>query len=138
MEKIIISEKSLLGTIAYWGCNQSPSGIPKNLIGVLNKVINILQDQWTTILGEGDFKCLDLASEEVEGWVHNLLFSIPEFEDWNLSENEVIANVRVSDPSRDRHLLVGRYIETPRADDFIDLDACVRNISRMLIETYNK
>lgn len=52
----------------------------------------------------------------------------------NLSKAEYEAGVQVNDPLRSTCRIVDRYSKRDDDNDFIDLDAAIRNISNMVAE----
>jgi hypothetical protein len=112
--------------------NQSPILPLRNLDTVLLKVQEIVYKEFRE--APKDFYTKDFESEEsLVEWLDTTLKGIPEFEEWNLSQNEFLAKVKVDDPNRPEVMFVGRGFSTNKNDDFIDLDACIRNIARLII-----
>lgn len=66
---------------------------------------------------------------ELHDFLKNILMSIPEFQELNLSNKEYENGISVNDPERKSIVLISRYsAELDADDDFIDLDACIQNI----------
>jgi hypothetical protein len=127
----IISERNVLPAIAYWGCAQDPFCFPRNLEVVIRKARQKIRTMANKDIP--DFFYVEIQEEEIEDWVKELLMDIPEFVDWNLSENEAKNGIKVDDENRGEYLFTSAYSSTPEDDDFIDLDACIRNIANMLM-----
>ena len=66
--------------------------------------------------------------EDAEKFIRELLMPIPEFQELNLSNAEYSAGIAVDDPERPEFAFISRYDGRDEDNDFIDLDACVRNI----------
>ena len=67
-----------------------------------------------------------------------MMFSIPEFLDWNLSEVEIENGVKVDDEGRDGFVFTSIYDardENSWKTDFIDLNAFVQNAVYMIKRT---
>lgn len=74
---------------------------------------------------------LHMTEKEFSKWLQSCLMSIKAFVNLNLSYREITEGVAVDDPSRPTVSFTSAYdIESEDSwkDDFIDLDACIRNI----------
>lgn len=60
--------------------------------------------------------------------VENVLMPIKQFRDLNLSKREYGLGIDVDDPNRTEFVFVSRGSSIPEENNFIDLDACIRNI----------
>lgn len=129
MNIISITESKLLATVAYCGVNQDPYNSPRKLDIVLTKLKDIIRKEFPKVLY--DFYIRDFTEGELIKWLDNTLKSIPEFEEWNLSKEEYDNGVKVNDDRRG-NIMVSRYETPPKDKDFIDLDACIRNIGLIL------
>jgi hypothetical protein len=75
------------------------------------------------------------TKDEFKNWLKNTLFSIPEYENLNLSYLERINNISVHDDNRSSYKFTSAYdvvAEDSWKDDFIDLDALFNNILRTI------
>jgi phage FluMu protein Com len=128
---MVISKKELLGAIAYCGMRQCPHNIPRKFNEVIDKVSQIVDKEFDSM---GSFKSKAFENgKEFYNWLKTTLTSIQEFNEWNLSENEYRKGISVDDESRPKYLCVDRYSNVPEDNDFIDLDACIRNIYGLML-----
>ena len=119
-KKFIFSKRSILGEIANWAVQQSPYHRPDNLEIVLDKF-----DAKIVEIEKFPKMTFKEIKEELEK-----LKSIPEFMLWNERKNG----------NKAEYKFVDRYSkENNPDDDFIDLDALIRNVANSIIrEGYQK
>jgi hypothetical protein len=128
-ETLFVSEKALLSAIAYWGVAQCPTVYPRKLSTVLYKMYEIVCKEFTELPDfEGFHHRYFKDWKELKDWLYGTLYKIPEFVDWNLSEEEIKAGIKVDDESREGYVFTSAYNTIPSQHDFIDLDACIQNI----------
>ena len=114
-KKFIVSKRVLLGEVANWAVQQSPYHRPDDLEVVLdrfNKIISGVEDYSKFSYGE----IRELLEE---------LKEIPEFVLWNERKNG----------DKSEYKFTSRYSneEENPDDDFIDLDALIRNVANSII-----
>jgi hypothetical protein len=117
MSKIYVSKSSLLGTFAKYAVSQSPYHRPDNLELVLDKLNELISPPFDKApLGIGDFS--DFVS--LEAFLQRMCAKIPEFVEWNDRKNGNDAPMHFT----------SRYDKDDNPDDdFIDLDALLRNVA---------
>ncbi len=121
MKKILISERSFLGTVARWATEQSPYHRPENLEVVLDALHKELE--WFWVSGKLGFKEF-VDRKEVVDFVRTNLRKIPEYLLWNERKNGNQAPLQFT----------SRYDKEGDPDnDFIDLDALERNVTNDLV-----
>lgn len=79
-----------------------------------------------------DFFCHDVEIQDLPEFVAGILSPIQKFRDLNLSSNEYQQGISVDDENRTQFAFISRYNTISEDDDFIDLDACIRNIAEQL------
>jgi len=119
-KKFTFSKRSLLGEIANWAVQQSPYHRPDNLEVVLDKFDKI-------IAGVPDYPKLSYG--EIKELLDELK-EIPEVALWNERKNG----------DKSEYKFVDRYSKEENPDDdFIDLDALIRNVANSIVrEGYQK
>ena len=114
IKKFVFSKRNILGEIAHWAVCQSPYHRPDNLEVVLDKfnsIIALVPDYPTISYAE----IRELLEE---------LKEIPEFKLWNERKNGNQAQYKFTD----------RYSGKGNPDDdFIDLDALIRNVANSIV-----
>ena len=119
----LVSKNDILSGVAKWAVAQSPYHRPDNLEIVLDKLnINLISYFKDEIY-------LELSYREINNFIKLYTFSIEEFMQWNERKN-----------GREGHLgFSSRYDRPMPDDDFIDLDALIRNIANDIIrDKYQK
>ena len=113
-KKFTFSKRNILGEIAHWAVCQSPYHRPENLEVVLDKfnsIILLVPDYPTMSYGE----IRELLDE---------LKEIPEFKLWNERKNG----------NQAQYKFTSRYDGKGNPDDdFIDLDALIRNVANSIV-----
>lgn len=127
-------KKELIGAVAYCAYRMSPNQNPRNMEVVMIKLNEII-DRDFNVMSNG------FVYKEFQGdfydYIKDALMSIPEFIDWNRSQAEVDKGIDVNDPNRPPYMFVDRYTKEDWYTDFIDLDAFIRNVHRLLIATHD-
>ena len=130
---ILVSERNLLFVIAGQLFDQAPNRQPRKAEIIMQKVRDAFRSD-KRCNNDNEWYSIRLPEKEVYQFVKNLLFSIPEFQELNLSQIEYENGVSVDDESRAKYSFVTRYDKYDSESwksDFVDLDACVRNVERM-------
>ena len=112
---------AIMGWIAYWAVRQSPYNAPTDLNFVLLRFKNSVRQKFDA----NEF--LEMEGIELEIMLRENLFSQPAVRQWNDRKNK-----------KNRH--AGSFLSAvglPKPDDdFIDLDALVRNIRMSVIDEF--
>ena len=127
-ELIRLYERDLLKAIGGQLFAQSPNGYPRKSETIMKKVRDNFRKE--AINDNFHFR-MNIPTDELYVYIDRLLKSIPEFEELNLSHNEYYNGVKVHDEDRPSFGFVSSYdVETEESwkDDFVDLDAFVRNV----------
>lgn len=74
-----------------------------------------------------------VTSIDLVKFIHGLLFKIPEFTELNLSQREYYEGVSVNDENRPQYMFTDAFSNVKEEDDFVDLDAAIRNIANELV-----
>lgn len=127
-------KKELIGAVAYCAYRMSPNQNPRNMEVVMIKLNEII-DRDFSVMSSG------FVYKEFQGdfydYIKDALMSIPEFIDWNRSQAEVDKGIEVDDPNRPPYGFVSMYSKEDWYTDFIDLDAFIRNVHKLLIVTHD-
>lgn len=136
--KVIISNRQIIsavtGVIYEMHPYHKPEGIDK-IVDAVNKWCDETPDSCGVI--KSTFKLFEWESwKDFEKWLNDFLKDILEFRQLNISRKLKDAGVKDVDDERNKGIIfVSRYtVETQdeRYTDFIDLDACIRNIGRQI------
>ena len=131
-ETIMISERDLMFVIAGQLFDQAPNRQPRKAEIIMQKVRDAFRSQ---AVNDNEFYSIRIENEKVYDWIKDLLFSIPEFQELNLSQIEFEKGVSVDDESRPKFSFTtayDKYDSESWKTDFIDLDAFVGNVNRSL------
>lgn len=123
-----IYEFNLMKAVAGQLFAQSPNSYPRKSEIIMKKVRDNFRKE---AINDNYYFSINIPEDGVYNYIDKLLKSIPEFEELNLSHNEYYNGVKVHDEDRPSFGFVSRYdIETEERwkDDFVDLDAFVRNV----------
>jgi hypothetical protein len=130
---LVVTIKDMVGAVSCQAIIQSQL-FPRNLLTVLEKYASILDNNFfnenVEVLAGIKYKIVKIEDIKV---AIELLKDIPEFLDWNLSENERMDGVKVDDKNRPAFNFVTRYTSIHEMDDFIDIDAFIRNAVDLVI-----
>jgi hypothetical protein len=109
-----ISKKDFTGNLSRWAVRQSPYSCPDNLERVIIKA----DGAWPSDTIEREHHLKEWSHDEFEEFVHRFVYSTPEVISWNSAKSGRQGNSFVS---------AFGPLQAPE-DDFIDLDALVRNV----------
>jgi hypothetical protein len=129
-----ISGGELLAQVIYEAirCKTWPS-LPRKSDIIATKVSELYTREFERISDDFYLKTFE-TYDELYTWLKEHLLTISEIEEMNLSQKEYEAGVKVADESRDKYVFSSRYSPPcPRDEDFIDLDAYIRNVCHDLI-----
>ena len=126
-ESIIIYERQLMRVVAGLLYEMAPNRQPRKSEIIMSK----LRDKFREIAyNENETYTLEMERDKFKTFIKDLLFSIPEFNELNLSQNEYENNIDVNDENRAKFKVITAFdVETRDSwkTDFIDLDAFVGN-----------
>lgn len=131
-ETICISEHKLMFVIGGQLFDQAPNRQPRKAEIIMQKVRDSFREK---AFNDNEFYSVAVEKESLYKWIEELLFAIPEFRELNLSHIEYENGVGVDDESRGKYAIHTRYDKYDSEswkDDFIDIDAFVQNVNRML------
>lgn len=138
-KNVILTEGDLMFVIAGQLYAQAPNHTPRKADVILTKVNNKFREDCLTDYGDWHYKYIE--EKKIYDYIYKLLFSIPEFEELNLSLKEYEKGINVNDESGPKFNLYTAYdIKTEESwkDDFIDLDAFVNNVVHELYKRREK
>lgn len=123
----IISQRSVMGALADYAVQQSPYHRPDNLEVVLDKFHELIKADLNESMDKYILK-FD-TFKECHDWIASRLMQIPEFVEWNNRKN---GREGMGFTSAGHHEDGSVTLTTAKADDdFIDLDALTRNVTRL-------
>jgi hypothetical protein len=115
-KQFLVSKRYILSELAKWAVAQSPYHRPNNLEVVLDK----LNDGF----GKWEKEYNYFSYKDLKNYLESMLKTIPEFLLWNERKNG----------NKSQYKFVDRYSTNNNPDDdFIDLDALIRNIANSII-----
>ena len=129
VEKTIISERLLLSNTVRCIYKLAPGHLPRKIEIIMTKLRDAFRKD-AVLDGWGNYI---VSVEDMYKYVDSILKSIDEFNELNLSYTEYKNGIGVEDESRGKYLFTSIYSSTKEENDFIDLDACVRNIANAII-----
>lgn len=136
---VLVSERNLLFAIGGQLFDQAPNRQPRKAEIIMHKVRDAFRSD-KRCNNDNEWYSMRLSEKEVYQFIKDTLFSIPEFEELNLSQIEYENGVSVDDENRAKYNFVTRYDKYDSESwksDFIDLDAFVRNVERMFWTIYD-
>jgi hypothetical protein len=133
-EMLCVSERDVIASISGQAYAQAPNRLPRKIETVMAKVVEKFR---ANSCKSDDFYFYELEPDKVHDFFKNLLWDIPEFQEWNLSQVEYEKGITVDDESRGKFAFVDRYHSIPWMHDFIDLDAYVGNAVRRFWNQYD-
>lgn len=125
--RISVSERDFMLVVAGQIYAQAPNHEPRKITTIMNKVKDKFREQSVNI---GDYRYISVPKVEVGDLFTKILFSIPEFEELNLSHVEYHTGVKVAD-DRSPYMFTSAHDIPDWKHDFIDLDAFIRNVERL-------
>lgn len=123
-------ERDLIKAVGGQLFDQAPNREPRKAEIIMKKLRDSFREK---AFNDNEWYTWNVPKEDLYKSVEKLLMDIPEFRDLNLSYIEYESGVTVDDENRPKYDFVSRYdIEGPNSwkDDFIDLDAFIRNVVR--------
>lgn len=132
-QTIRISERDLMYCVGGQLFDQAPNRQPRKAEIIMQKV----RDAFRAVAhNDNEYYTYAIPQDKLYVWLAKLLKDIPEFNGLNLTLGEYEAGVGVEDETRGRYKFTSAYdVNTPDSwkHDFIDLDAFIQNVHRMLI-----
>ena len=116
----------------------APRNRPRNMDKIMSHVIENAEQACVDVVNN---RHLFMTHTEFSDWLTDMLKSCPDFCNLNLSQNEVDSGVSVDDESRPKYAFTSVYnVETEDSwkNDFIDLDAAIRNIYDCIIAAHEE
>lgn len=132
-ETFTIRERHLMHAVGGQLFEQAPNRQPRKAESIMDKIKAKFREM---AYNDNEYYTCKVEVDKSYDFIKELLFSMPEFEELNLSHNEYINGVKVDDDSRPKFSFHTRYdVETSESwkNDFIDLDAFARNVHINLI-----
>jgi len=129
---ISISEIDLMFVIGGQLFCQAPNRQPRQSEIIMQKVRDFFRND---AYNDNEFYSLRIPESEVYNYLKNIMMSIPEFVDLNLSQIEFDKKISVNDENRPKYAFYTRYDKNDSETwkrDFVDLDAFIRNVHRRL------
>lgn len=134
-----VYEGNLMYAIAGQLFAQAPNKQPRNAEIIMEKIKQQFRSDADNF---NEFYSITVEDDKLYDWIHDLLFSIPDFITLNLSQIEYEKGISVDDESRPEFSICtiqDKYDSESWKSDFIDLDAFVQNVysSLKIIEDVN-
>jgi hypothetical protein len=130
----MIGGSELVAQAVYEGikCKTWPT-LPRKLDTIVAKISELYLREFKRV--SEDFYIKEFSTyDELHSWLKEHLLAIPEIEEMNLSQTEFDAGVKVEDEDRGKFVFTSRCSPAcPASEDFVDLDAYVRNVCHDLI-----
>lgn len=130
---VLLSERHLMFVLAGQLYSQAPNHKPRKADVILDKVQKEFRKD--CLVDNGDWYYKYIEENKLYEYLYNMLFAIPEFEELNLSQIEFENGVKVHDENRAKFSFTSAYdvgTEDSWKDDFVDLDAFMRNMEMEL------
>lgn len=127
-ESICISERNLMFSVGGQLFDQAPNRQPRNAEIIMAKVRDSFRKEANN---DNEYYTLRIEEGKLKDFIKNLLLSIKEFEDLNLSQIEYENKISVNDENRPKFSFSTRYDKYDSESwksDFIDLDAFIGNV----------
>lgn len=136
---ILVSERNLIFVIAGQLFDQAPNRQPRKAEIIMQKVRDDFRKN-KRCNNYNEWYYIRLPEKEIYQFIKDMIFSIPEFQELNLSQIEYENGVSIDDENRGEYSFVTRYDKYDSESwksDFVDLNAFVRNVDRMFWVVYN-
>lgn len=134
----IVSQKEFIGCVVGVIYRQAPNNKPRDI----DKIVDYINDYFFEHADLEDkcsnrsFSCLRLDDKNTYEFVHDIMFGCQEFLNLNLSQYEIDNGIGFDDENRGGFVAVDAYTKIQSYYDFVDLDACVRNIANSLWDIF--
>lgn len=136
---MILNLDETMGAVAYNAYRMAPNNAPRKIDVVMDKIKAYLMKNYEQPFeSDKTFWCKEFEQNDVSVFMHDMLFSIPEFSEWNLSQIEFEKGISVDDDSRGKFAFTSMYDVRDNdywKNDFIDLDAFLQNVCMTISKT---
>lgn len=125
---IMVSERSIMYCVAGQLYDQAPNRQPRKANDIMMKVRDYIRNH-PDCYNDNEYRTIRVQESELYDFVKDMLMSIPEFKELNVSQKEYDAGI--TEAEEDSFKFVSRYDvydEESWYTDFIDLDAFIRNV----------
>lgn len=132
-ETIRISERDLMFVVGGQLFDHAPNRQPRKAEIIMQKIRDAFRSE---AYNDNEFYTASVELDSLYSWMKDKLFSIPEFQELNLTQKEYENGISVDDESRPKFCFTSRYDvydSESWKSDFIDLDAFVQNAHRRLL-----
>lgn len=133
-ETISLCESDLMFVVGGLLFRQAPNGQPRKAEIIMKRVRDTFRER---AFNDNEWYTVHVPIDGINDYIEKLMFSIPEFEELNLSQLEYNNGVKVNDENRFKYSFSSAYDIYDKdswKSDFIDLDAFVRNVVIELID----
>jgi len=132
MKRIISNRRFIQYTIGVI-YRQAPGHKPRNVDKIVDFIKNYFvvdcKDKESYFKTNDGYVSFRIEEEDLVDFIEECLMSCDDFRNLNLSQDEVDRGISVDDENRDDFVGIDRYTNIKEYYDFIDLDACIRNIA---------
>lgn len=129
-ETIVLYERDFAYCLAGQLFEQAPNRKPRKAEVIMQKALESFNNYETHAVIFGDMHKVSIEKGELYKFCDKLLKEIPEFNELNLTQNEIDKGITLDD-DRPSFQFTSRYDkkdENSWRDDFIDLDAFIQNL----------
>lgn len=126
-ETICLYENDLMFVVGGLLFKQSPNKQPRKAETIMVKVRDAFRKD---AFNDNEWYTVHVPTGKMYSYIEKLMYSISEFEELNLSQIEYDNGVKIDD-DREGYLLSSAYDKYDKdswKDDFVDLDAFIRNV----------
>ena len=132
-QTVRISEREFLYAVAGQLYDQAPNRQPRKAEIIMKTLRDIFRNQ---ACNDNEFYTVRVEADNVYGWMHDILFSVPDFKELNLTQEEYELGISVDDEKRVEFRITTMHDVNDSESwkkDFVDLDAFVQNVYRKLL-----
>ena len=139
--KRLINHKTFIQCVAGVIYRMAPYNKPRDFDKIVEHIKDYFwehSDNSLRGIDKNDFTCLRIEEDEIYQFIRDCLFGCKEFQNLNLSQEEVDKGILVDDENRPKWVVSGASDGTHLKSyyEFIDLDACIRNIHMALWQIF--
>jgi hypothetical protein len=132
---VLVTLNHVIAGVAYESVRISPYDVPINLEPVLKGLVGAIEDRFTELAGGTNIFVRKMDYKELYDLLDRALKSVPEYRRWNLTKWEM--DQGYMDPEDDnRPVKFGfssrHWPVDPPDNDFVDLDAHIRNATQLI------
>lgn len=127
-DTIALYEGDLMFVVGGLLFRQAPNRSPRKAEIIMQKVKESFRKE---AYNDNEWYTVHVPIDEMRDYIEKLMYSISEFEELNLSQIEFDNGVKVDDEDRGKYYFSSafdKYNKDSWKDDFVDLDAFVRNV----------